>query len=144
VPLHALTAAESRLLERTRRLMTLVTIAALLAAGLCAFGSLTDLALERRREIALMKALGAAPADVVRQFAFEAVAIGVAGGISGWMLGLVMAEVIGREVFHASIAVRADVPVIVLGLALLVSGLASLGPVRLALGVEAATALKGE
>ena len=59
MPLHALTATEGRLLERMRRLMALVTIAALFAAGLCAFGSLTDLALERRREIALMKALGA-------------------------------------------------------------------------------------
>ena len=43
--------AQAALLERTRRLMGMVTIGVLLAAGLCAFGTLTDLTLERRKEI---------------------------------------------------------------------------------------------
>lgn len=144
IPLRALTATEGRLLDRMRRLMSLVTIAALVAAGLCAYGTLTDLALERRREIALMKALGATRREIVRQFAVESVAIGIVGGVSGWLLGLGMAQVIGREVFHSAIALRWDVPFAVLGLSLLVAGVASLGPVRLALGVEPALALKGE
>ena len=144
IPLRALTATEGRLLDRMRRLMSLVTIAALVAAGLCAYGTLTDLALERRREIALMKALGATRREIVRQFAVESVAIGIIGGLSGWLLGLGMAQVIGREVFHSAIALRWDVPFAVLGLSLLVAGVASLGPVRLALGVEPALALKGD
>ncbi len=144
IPLKALTATEGRLLDRMRRLMSLVTIAALVAAGLCAYGTLTDLALERRREIALMKALGATRREIVRQFAVESVTIGLIGGLGGWLLGLGMAQVIGREVFHSAIALRWDVPFAVLGLSLLVAGLASLGPVRLALGVEPALALKGD
>src|SRR6185436_951660 len=82
--LHALSATEGRLLERMRRLMALVTVAALVAAGLCAFGTLTDMALERRREIALMKALGATRRDVVRLFVAESLAIGAIGGLAGW------------------------------------------------------------
>jgi putative ABC transport system permease protein len=144
VPLGALTATEARLLERLRRLMALVTAVALVAAGLCAFGTLTDLALERRRDIALMKALGATQQDVLRQLGAEAVAIGLIGGAAGWLLGLGMAQVIGREVFHSAIALRADVPVLVLLMSLAVAGLASLGPARLALGIEPATALKGD
>ena len=144
IPLHALTATEGRLLERMRRLMLLVTLAALVAAGLCAFGALSDLALERRREIALMKSLGATPFEIVRQFTAEAVAIGVLGGGIGWVIGFGMAQVIGREVFHSGVALRADIPLIVLALALLVSGTASLGPIRLALGIEPALALKGD
>src|SRR5262245_31824273 len=50
VVLRALSATEAGLLERMKRLMSLVTVAALLAGGLAAFGTLTDLALERRRE----------------------------------------------------------------------------------------------
>jgi len=142
--LHALSATEAVLLERMGRLMALVTVAALLAAGLCAFGTLTDLALERRREIALMKALGASSRDVVRQFAAESLAIGLAGGIAGWLIGLFFAELIGRTVFHSAIAVHWSVPPQVLGLALLVAGLAGLGPIRLALSVQPAVALKGE
>lgn len=143
-PLHSLTAVEARLLDRMRRLMALVTVAAMLAAGLCAFGSLTDLALERRREIALLKALGATPGQVVRQFAAEAVAIGVLGGTAGWLFGLIMAEVIGREVFRSSVTAQWNVPVIVIALSLAVATLASYGPVRLALRIEPAVALKGD
>jgi putative ABC transport system permease protein len=144
VPIAALTAVEAGLLARMRRLMALVTVAALLAAGLAAFGTLTDLALERRREIALMKALGAGPRDVVRQFAVESLAIGLVGGVTGWLLGLAMAEVIGREVFHSSIGMLWHVPPIVLVLSLAVAAVSSLGPIRLALAVEPARALKGD
>ncbi len=142
--LHALSATEARLLQRMRRLMALVTIAALVAGGFSAFGTLTDLALERRREIALMKALGATAAEVVRQFAAESLVIGLAGGIAGWLLGLVFAEIIGRQVFTSALAMRWDVPFVVLALSLAVSAVAGLGPIRFALRVEPAAALKGD
>jgi putative ABC transport system permease protein len=142
--LHALSATEGRLLDRTRRLMMLVTIAALVAAGLCAFGTLTDLALQRRREIALMKALGATRRDVVRLFLAESVAIGALGGIGGWLIGVGFAQVIGREVFHSLVALRWDIPLIVIALAMGVAMLAGLGPIRLALAVEPAPVLKGD
>lgn len=142
--LHALSATEGRLLERMRRLMALVTIAALVAAGLCAFGTLTDMALQRRREIALMKALGATPGDVVRLFVAESVAIGALGGIGGWLIGVGFAQIIGREVFHSAVGLRWDVPFIVLSLAMGVALIAGLGPIRLALAVEPAAALGGD
>ena len=142
--LHALTATEAGLLSRMRRLMALVTVAALVAAGLCTFGTLTDLALERRRDIALMMALGAGSRDIVRQLVGESLAIGLLGGVAGWLLGVFFAEVIGRRVFLSTIAIGWDVPPIVIGLSLLVAGLAGLGPIRLALGVEPASALKGD
>jgi putative ABC transport system permease protein len=142
--LHALTDTEAGLLERMRRLMALVTAAALVAAGLCAFGTLTDLALERRRDVALMKSLGATRRDVIRLFASESLVFGLLGGAFGWLIGLAFAGVIGREVFHTTIALRGDVPLIVLGLSLAVSALAGLGPIRFALAVEPAAALKGD
>ena len=142
--LHALSATEGRLLDRMRRLMALVTVAALVAAGLAAFGTLTDLALERRREIALMKALGATRRDVVRLFAAESLAIGAMGGASGWLIGLGFAQIIGRQVFHSGVALRWEVPLVVLGLSMGVAILAGLGPIRLALAVEPAPVLKGD
>ena len=144
IVLHALSDTEAGLLERMRRLMALVTAAALIAAGLCAFGTLTDLALERRRDIALLKSLGASRGDVVRLFAAESLAIGVLGGLLGWLLGVVFAEFIGRTVFHASVALSPMVPLAVLGLSIAVAAVAGLGPIRLALKVEAAAALKGD
>lgn len=144
VPLAALSDTEAQLLARMRRLMTLVTMAALAAAGLCAFGTLMDLALERRREIALLRALGAAPRDVVRLLGAEAAVIGLLGGLAGWAIGLVFAGLIGRQVFHSAVAPRWDVVPVVLAMALAVAGLASIGPIRSALAADPATALKGD
>jgi putative ABC transport system permease protein len=144
LPLHALSDTEAGLLARMGRLMLLVTIAAVLAGGLAAFGTLTDLALVRRREIALMKSLGARRRDIIRQFLYESLVIGAAGGTLGWLIGVVFATIIGREVFHATIALHPAVPLFVLALAIGVSVLAGFGPVRLALGVQPATVLKGD
>jgi putative ABC transport system permease protein len=142
--LRALSATEAGLLARMRRLMLLVTLAALVAAGLCAFGTLADLAVQRRREIALMKALGAGAREIVNQLVAESLAIGCVGGALGWLIGFGFAQVIGHEVFHTDLGMRWSVPPIVLGLALLIAGVAGLGPIRLALDVEPALALKGE
>jgi putative ABC transport system permease protein len=142
--LHALSSTEAALLERTRRLMGMVTIGVLLAAGLCALGTLTDLALERRREIALLKALGASGRDVVRQFGAESIAVGLLGGLLGWWMGVVAAQVIGHEVFRSSVAIHWEVFPVVLAISIGVALIASIGPIRLALRVDPAPLLRGE
>lgn len=144
LPLHALSSTEQGLLDRTRRLMALVTVVALVAGALGAYGTLTDLALERRREIALLKALGAPRRRIAGRLLAEALIVGFAGGIVGWAIGFCFAQLIGREVFHAAIEWRWEVPPIVVALALLTAAAASLGPIRIALGVEPARVLKGE
>ena len=144
VVLHALSATEADLLERMRRLMAWVTFGVLIAAGLCAFGTLTDLALERRREIALMKALGASRRDVIRQFGSESLVVGVAGGILGWWMGVAAAEVIGREVFHSAVAIQWVLFPAVLAVSVAVAMIAGAGPIRLALALDPAPVLKGD
>jgi putative ABC transport system permease protein len=142
LPLHALSATEQGLLDRMRRLMLLVTLAALVAGALSAYGTLTDLALERRREIALLKAIGAPRRRIIGRFLAESLAIGLAGGIAGWMIGASFALFIGREVFHATLALQPGVPPRIVSLAVLIALLAAAGPIRFALAVEPARALR--
>ena len=142
LPLHALSATEQGLLDRMRRLMLLVTLAALVAGALSAYGTLTDLALERRREIALLKAIGAPRRRIIGRFLAESLAIGLAGGIAGWLIGAAFALFIGREVFHATLTLQPGVPPLIVSLAVLIALLAAAGPIRLALAVEPARALR--
>ncbi len=144
VVVHALSSTEADLFARMRRLMGWVTFGVLLSAGLCAFGTLTDLALERRREIALLKALGASRPEIVRQFGMESLAVGLLGGFLGWWWGVGAAQVIGREVFRAAIAIQWLLFPLVLGLSVAVAMAASVGPIRFALALDPAPALKGE
>lgn len=142
LPLHALSSTEQGLLERMRRLMLLVTLAALAAGALSAYGTLTDLALERRREIALLKAIGAPRRRIVGRLLAESLAIGLAGGVLGWAIGAGFALLIGRQVFHASLRLHAGVPPLIVALAVLTALVAAAGPIRLALGIEPARALR--
>src|SRR5262249_26758084 len=142
LPLHALSATEQGLLDRMRRLMLLGTLAALVAGALSAYGTLTDLALERRREIALLKAVGAPRRRIVGRFLAESAAIGLAGGVLGWAIGAAFALFIGRQVFHATLALEPGVPPVVIALALLTALVAAAGPVRVALAVEPARGLR--
>jgi putative ABC transport system permease protein len=142
LPLRALSATEQGLLDRMRRLMLLVTLAALAAGALSAYGTLTDLALERKREIALLKAVGAPRHRIIGRFLAESVAIGLVGGVLGWIIGAAFALFIGREVFHATLALRPGVPPVVVSLAMLTALIAAAGPIRLALAIEPARALR--
>ena len=142
LPLHALSATEQGLLDRMRRLMLLVTLAALAAGALSAYGTLTDLALERKREIAVLKAVGAPRRRIVGRFLAESVAIGLVGGVAGWLIGAGFALFIGRQVFHATLTLQPGVPPVVIGLATLTALVAAAGPIRLALAIEPARALR--
>jgi cell division protein FtsX len=53
---------------------------------------------ERRREIGVLKAIGARDRDVLRWFLWEAFAVGVAGGALGTLLGVAVAELVGAIV----------------------------------------------
>jgi putative ABC transport system permease protein len=142
LPLRALSATEQGLLDRMRRLMLLVTLAALAAGALSAYGTLTDLALERKREIALLKAVGAPRHRIIGRFLAESMAIGLVGGVLGWLLGAAFALLIGREVFHATLTLQPGVPPFVVALAVITALIAAAGPIRLALSIEPARALR--
>ncbi len=53
---------------------------------------------ERRRDIGVLKAIGARDVDVMRWFLFEAALVGLGGGIAGTVAGATMALLIGAQV----------------------------------------------
>jgi putative ABC transport system permease protein len=139
-----LSAADGDVLKRLARLLGTVTAVALLAALLCAMSTLADLVLERTREVALLRSLGAGRRDVLALFAGEAVVIGLIGGAIGLGIGVVAAQAIGHGVFGTSIALAPIALPVTLGLGVATALLASLVPVRHALAIEPAPVLRGE
>lgn len=113
-PVRQLAEAEGQLLGRIR-LLIVSTVALILAlTTLCVLATMAALAMERRRDVGLMKALGGSMSRVLRLFLAEAGSLGLGGGVIGYGLGVLLSQWMGRRVFGVAIAARPEVlPVIV-------------------------------
>ena len=139
-----LTNAEMSTLDKYQSMMALVTAVALLASTMGIFTTMTANVTERRREIGLMKSIGAENRSIAALFLAEATLTGLIGGIGGFGVGIVLAQFIGLRVFSTTIPLRWEVLAVAIPIAIGVSLLASALPVRRAMAVEPAIVLRGE
>ena len=135
---------EGQILTRVRSLLWLVTFAALLAAALAVGASSAASVIERRSELALMKALGAGSGMVGFLLAAEQLLLAFLGGSLGYAIGLLLARIAGTKIFGVPPAPSLLVLAVILGLAILVTLLGSAFPLRRAIRTEPAPILRGE
>ncbi|KYK22491.1 hypothetical protein AYK24_02130 [Thermoplasmatales archaeon SG8-52-4] len=139
-----LVSAEMNILGKIENMMLLVTVVALIASALGVMTTMTSSVLERKKEIGLMKSIGAENKKIMSLFFSEAFIIGILGGIVGYIVGFILSQFIGMSVFSTSIAPRIEVIPIVLVISVLVALIASVIPVRKAVRVEPVIVLRGE
>ncbi|HXN65519.1 MAG TPA: FtsX-like permease family protein [Candidatus Acidoferrales bacterium] len=142
-PVRQLAEAEGRLLGRMRGLIFAMVVLILGLTMLCVLASMAALAMERRRDVGLMKAIGGSMSRIVRIFLAEAGALGFVGGVAGYVLGIALSQWIGRRAFNVAIAVRPEVLPLVVALMVGVA-LAGALPLRLLGRVRPAEILRGE
>ncbi len=143
-PIRKVSASEGQVLDKIKGLMGLVSIVILALSSLCVNTTLMAMVSERAREFALQKALGASDNDIIRQILIETALIALAAVMAGWLLGYLLAQVLGMTVFNAAITLRLPVLPLTLFLSMLVAALAAIVPVRHAIRIEPANVLKGE
>jgi len=136
--------AEMDILGKIQNMMFLVTIVALIASALGVMTTMITSVIERQKEIGLMKSVGAENKKIIALFLSEATIIGIIGGLIGYLVGLILAQLIGISVFSLSITPRFEVLPIAIGISVGVALLASIFPVRRAVRVEPAIVLRGE
>jgi len=143
-PVRQIVEAEARVLGKTRAALLAATALIILTAALCVLATLTAWVLDRRRDFAIMKALGASERLVSSFFAAEAASLGAVGALLGFAIGVGVAAWIGRVNFHASIAPRFSVlPPVLLG-SVIVALLSAALPMGLLHRVQPAIILRGE
>lgn len=94
---------------------------------------------ERRREVGTLLALGATPGLIARIFLLKACALGIVGAVSGSLLGLVLAMLLGAYWAGVSVAPLPGLMAIAIGTALLITLLAALWPARTAARLDPCT-----
>ncbi len=142
-PVPQIAQAEASLLPRIRGLIFFMVALILVLTTLCVFASMAALAMERRRDVGLMKAIGGSISRIVRIFFTEAAALGLAGALIGYVAGIFLSRWIGQRAFHVAISARPEVFPIVVALMVVVS-LAGALPLRLLGRIRPAEILRGE
>ncbi|HWY43552.1 MAG TPA: ABC transporter permease [Candidatus Sulfotelmatobacter sp.] len=142
--IHRVADGEGQILTRVRSLLWLVTFAALLSAALAVGASSAASVIERRSELALMKALGAGSTTVGFLLAAEQLLLAFVGGGFGYALGLFLARIVGTKIFGVPPAPSLLVLALILALAVVVTLLGSALPLRRATRCEPAPILRGE
>jgi putative ABC transport system permease protein len=142
-PVRQIAAAEGSILGRIRGLIfwTIALILALSMLGVLA--SMAALAMERSRDVGLMKALGGSVQRIMRLFLAEAGALGALGGTIGFLIGVVLARWMGGRVFGVAISPRPIVFPVTVALTVAVALIGAL-PLRLLGRVRPAEILRGE
>jgi putative ABC transport system permease protein len=142
-PVRQIAAAEGTILARIQGLIFWTIALILVLSMLGVLASMAALAMQRRRDVGLMKALGGTVPRIMRLFLAEAGALGALGGLLGFSLGVVLARWIGERIFGVVISPRFEVLPITIALTMGVA-LAGAFPLRLLGQVRPAEILRGE
>ncbi len=143
-PLRQILSGEQHVLKKVNLLcvVSLWTVLVLTALGVSA--SMLARVVERRKEFALLQALGAKRRSVVGFLLAESATLGLIAAMVGFGIGTALAALVSRQVFQAIIAPHGTAGLAALGTTTLVALLAGgIACVR-ALRFQPATALRGE
>jgi putative ABC transport system permease protein len=143
-PVRQIMEGEANVLNKTRATLYASATLVVLTSALCVLATLIGWVFDRRRDFAIMKALGASERLVNGFFAAEAAALGVVGAVLGFFIGIGVAAWIGRVNFRAPVVPRYSVFPYVLAGSIIVALLSAVLPITMLRRIQPAIILRGE
>jgi putative ABC transport system permease protein len=143
-PVRQITQAQTAVVGKTRSVVLASSAVVVILIMLCMVATFTGSVLERRKDFAVMKALGASNRTVNFLFASESALLALTGSIAGYILGCGIAFWIGKANFDAAILPQPLLLVPVLLGSVALALIASTAPLRLLQQIQPAGILRGE
>lgn len=143
-PVRQITEGEADILGKTRSTLLWSSACIVVIAALCVLATLMGWVFDRRRDFAIMKALGASDRLIALFVTGEAALLGLIGAVFGFVVGVGLAALIGRLNFQAPIAPQFTLLPVIAGGTLLIILVSTLLPLRLLRAIQPAIILRGE
>lgn len=143
VAVRQIAETEMNLVTKVNRFMLTLASITLVVGAFGVVNTMISSVHERIRDIGIMKAVGASRRQIIRMFVYEAIGVGVVGGILGFLAGTLLSYVIGPLIFD-DLTVTYDLQYLLpaLGLAILVAAAASVYPAFRASQIRVADSLR--
>ena len=142
-PIRQFTEGEAKIYNRISGLLTATVAFVLVLTGLCVMAAMTNVAMERKNDVGLMKAIGGSVHRVLRLFLAEAVLLGLAGGMIGAAAGILLSIGLGKAVFGVAARPRLIVYPVAVALTIIVA-IISAYPLRRLASIRPASVFRGE
>jgi ABC-type lipoprotein release transport system permease subunit len=142
-PIRQFTEGEAKIYGRISGLLTATVVMVLLLTSLCVMAAMTNVAMERRNDVGLMKAIGGATRRVLHLFLAEAALLGLAGGLLGAAAGIFLSIWLGKQVFGVAAQPRLIVYPVAVVLTMMVAILSAY-PLRRLASIRPASVFRGE
>lgn len=134
--------SEATVISKLKALIFIVNVVVLLLTMICVGTTMMAVVMERKQEIGLKKALGAENSDIIREFLGEAFILGFVGGVVGIFFGYLFAQLVSLKVFSRQLDFSYNLVPITVIVAILITVIASIIPVRGTIKIEPAKVLK--
>jgi putative ABC transport system permease protein len=142
-PILQFTEGEAKIYGRISGLLTATVAIVLLLTGLCVMAAMTNVAMDRKMDVGLMKAIGGSVRRVLQLFLAEAALLGLVGGLIGAALGIILSMGLGKAVFGVAARPRLIVYPVAVALTIIVAILSAF-PLRRLASIRPASVFRGE
>jgi putative ABC transport system permease protein len=142
-PVRQFTDAQAKIYDRISEVLNFTIGTVLVLTALCVMAAMTNVAMERRNDVGLMKAIGGATRRVLRLFLAEAALLGFAGGMIGAGAGIFLSVWLGKQVFGVAAQPRLIVYPVAVALTMIVAILSAY-PLRRLASIRPASVFRGE
>jgi len=135
--------SEMGMLERLNKFMLALAGVSLIVGGFGVFNTLLTSINDRIKDIGIMRAVGASRGQITKALIYEAIVVGIAGGVAGYATGTLLSYAIGPLIFEGTrIAFVGLYLPLSIGVALFISLSATLYPAMRATRVKVADSFR--
>lgn len=119
--LRAIAVTETNVIAKVRVTLFLLLALILVITTMSVSSNFSELVMERRGEIGILKAIGAGEPKIASLFIAESVILALAAALGGYLCGIVLAGFIGQGVFQIPFAIHIQPAVLLFSAALTVT-----------------------